>query len=82
MMSVGNAFVALRSALESAGVRYAVGGSWASTAFGEPRFTNDADILADFTAESLSHFCPVCRNPTTPTTTKPGMPSAAEDPST
>jgi hypothetical protein len=38
----------LRSALEGAGVRYAVGGSWASTAFGEPRFTNDVDVVADF----------------------------------
>lgn len=55
-MSLDDAFAPLRSALESAGVRYAVGGSWASTAFGEPRFTNDVDILADFTAESLGQF--------------------------
>ena len=56
MMSVGDAFSPLRSALEGAGVRYAVGGSWASAAFGEPRFTNDVDILADFTEESLGRF--------------------------
>jgi hypothetical protein len=56
MMSVGDAFGPLRSALERAGVRYAIGGSWASTAFGEPRFTNDVDILADFTQESLDRF--------------------------
>jgi len=49
MMSAGDAFAPLRSALERAGLRYAVGGSWASTAFGEPRFTNDIDIVADFT---------------------------------
>jgi hypothetical protein len=55
-MSPADAFDLLRSALERAGVRYAVGGSWASTAFGEPRFTNDVDILAEFTEESLPAF--------------------------
>ena len=55
-MSAGDAFAPLRLALEQAGVRYAVGGSWASTAFGEPRFTNDVDIVADFTPESLDRF--------------------------
>jgi hypothetical protein len=53
---VSEAFSPLRSALEGAGVRYAIGGSWASTAFGEPRFTNDVDIVADFTEESLDRF--------------------------
>jgi hypothetical protein len=52
-MSLEDAFDTLRSALERAGVRYAVGGSWASTAFGEPRFTNDVDILAELTQENL-----------------------------
>ena len=56
MTSLGEAFAGMRTALESAGVRFAVGGSWASTAFGEPRFTNDVDILADFTVENLSEF--------------------------
>lgn len=56
MMSAGDAFVPLRGALERAGIRYAIGGSWASTAFGEPRFTNDVDILADFTAENQDLF--------------------------
>jgi hypothetical protein len=55
-MSPADAFDLLRSALERAGVRYAVRGSWASTAFGEPRFTNDVDILAEFTEESLPAF--------------------------
>ncbi|MCZ2154906.1 MAG: nucleotidyltransferase family protein [Bryobacterales bacterium] len=56
MTSLGEAFAPVRAALESTGVRYAVGGSWASTAFGEPRFTNDVDILADFTPYSLDKF--------------------------
>jgi hypothetical protein len=55
-MSLAEAFEVLRSALEQAGARYAVGGSWASTAFGEPRFTNDIDILADLTEENLQRF--------------------------
>ena len=55
-MTAADAFAPLRSALEAAGVRYAIGGSWASTAFGEPRFTNDVDIIADFKPESLDRF--------------------------
>lgn len=55
-MSPADAFDPLRLALEQAEVRYAIGGSWASTAFGEPRFTNDIDILADFTAKNLDAF--------------------------
>jgi hypothetical protein len=55
-MSPADAFDPLRSALERAGVRYAVGGSWASTAFGEPRFTNDVDILVEFTPENVDGF--------------------------
>jgi len=56
MIPAGDAFAPLRSALEQAGVRYAIGGSWASTAFGEPRFTNNFDILADFNHENLDRF--------------------------
>jgi len=55
-MLPGGAFDILRSALEHAGIRYAVGGSWASTVFGEPRFTNDVDILAEVTAENVGVF--------------------------
>lgn len=55
-MSLADAFTSLRSALEQAGVRFAVGGSWASTAFGESRFTNDIDILAEFTEKNLDRF--------------------------
>jgi len=54
--SAPDAFEPLRVALERAGVRYAVGGSWASTAFGEPRLTNGVDILADFAAENVDCF--------------------------
>jgi hypothetical protein len=71
---VGDAFSPLRSALEGAGIRYAVGGSWASTAFGEPRFTNGVDIIADFTEGSLDRFLaclpktfyPICGKFSTP----------------
>ena len=56
MSFLADAFAELRSALERAGVRYAIGGSWACNAFGEHRFTNDVDILADFTVENLHRF--------------------------
>ncbi len=56
LSSTPDAFERLRGALERAGIRYAVGGSWASTAFGDPRFTNDIDILADITPENLRAF--------------------------
>ena len=56
LISLSDAFDPLRDALDRAGIRYAVGGSWASTAFGEPRFTNDVDILAEFTPENLKGF--------------------------
>jgi len=55
-MFLADAFEPLRSALERAGIRFAIGGSWASTAFGEPRFTNDVDILAEFTPGTLEGF--------------------------
>lgn len=55
-MSPADAFEPLRSALERAGIRYAIGGSWASTAFGKPRFTNDVDILAEFTKDNIRPF--------------------------
>jgi hypothetical protein len=56
MTPASDVFALLRGALEAASVRYAIGGSWASTAFGEPRFTNDVDILADFTVENITGF--------------------------
>src|SRR6185312_9873517 len=56
VISPSAAFDLVRSALERARVRYAVGGSCASTAFGEPRFTNNVDILAEFTHENVDGF--------------------------
>jgi hypothetical protein len=56
MTRPADAFAILRAALEQAGIRYAVGGSWASGAFGEPRFTRDVDIIADFTPQALERF--------------------------
>ena len=55
-MLAGRAFAPLRAALENAGIRYAIGGSWASTAFGEPRFTHDVDIVAELTQENLNRL--------------------------
>lgn len=59
MSSVAGAFAGLRSALESQKIRYAIGGSWASTAFGAPRFTNDVDIVVDLNPASLERFLDV-----------------------
>jgi hypothetical protein len=56
MTPAGDVFALLRCALEAGSIRYAIGGSWASTAFGEPRFTNDVDILADFNLENIARF--------------------------
>jgi hypothetical protein len=56
---IREAFAALRTALDAAGVRFALGGSWASAAFGEPRFTNDLDIVADITPENVGRFLSV-----------------------
>lgn len=42
--------------LESHGIRYRVVGSLASMAYGEPRFTNDIDILADLRPEHTALF--------------------------
>jgi hypothetical protein len=52
-------FVTLRhvaDALESLGVEWAVGGSFASSAHGEPRATNDIDVVA---ALSAAHVAPL-----------------------
>lgn len=42
--------------LEDLGIRHLVGGSLASSIHGEPRSTNDIDILADFRDEHVSPF--------------------------
>lgn len=38
-------------------LRYLVTGSIATIAFGEPRFTNDIDIVIDLPAEQVDRFC-------------------------
>jgi hypothetical protein len=43
--------------LEQLGVRYFVTGSMATIFFGEPRFTNDIDIVVDLPAGQISAFC-------------------------
>ena len=40
----------LATSLEAIGVEYLVTGGMASATFGEPRFTNDIDIVADLQA--------------------------------
>jgi len=42
---------------ESAGIHYRVVGSMASMAYGEPRFTNDVDIVAELTLETVPSLC-------------------------
>jgi hypothetical protein len=51
-------FLALAvNALERQGIQYAVVGSFASTAWGEPRMTRDLDIVVDLTAGQVDSFC-------------------------
>jgi predicted nucleotidyltransferase len=47
--------------LEGLGVRYLIGGSLASSVHGEPRSTNDVDILVDFQAEHIEAFVEAIR---------------------
>lgn len=42
--------------LEQQGIRYRVLGSLASMAYGEPRFTNDIDFLADIRLDHATAF--------------------------
>jgi hypothetical protein len=44
-------------ALERIGLRYFVTGSMATIFFGEPRFTNDIDIVVDLPADRIPEFC-------------------------
>ena len=44
-------------ALEKLGTRYFVTGSTASIFFGEPRFTNDIDVVVDLDLEDVPRFC-------------------------
>lgn len=42
---------------ESQGIHYRVVGSMASMAYGEPRFTNDVDIVAELTMDKVPALC-------------------------
>ncbi|HUP61673.1 MAG TPA: hypothetical protein VNA69_14780 [Thermoanaerobaculia bacterium] len=53
-MSVKPVFEKLRSALEAAGIPYFVTGSFASSAHGVPRATNDIDIVISPSREQLA----------------------------
>jgi hypothetical protein len=43
--------------LECLQIKYLVTGSMATIAYGEPRFTNDIDIVADIPPEQVGPFC-------------------------
>ena len=43
----------LINAFESLGIKYFVTGSMASIFYGEPRFTNDIDVVADIREEHI-----------------------------
>lgn len=55
-MSVKRVFEKLRAALETAGIPYFVTGSFASSAHGIPRSTNDIDIVISPTREQLTRL--------------------------
>ncbi len=46
----------LAGCLEALGVRYFITGSIASMAYGEPRLTNDIDVVADLGIEHVAEF--------------------------
>lgn len=46
-----------RDVCEGLGIAYLVVGSTATIAYGEPRFTNDIDIVLDLSAEQIDAFC-------------------------
>jgi hypothetical protein len=43
--------------LDRLGIRYLVAGSMATTIYGEPRFTNDIDVVVDLRPEQVDSFC-------------------------
>jgi hypothetical protein len=51
------------SVLERLGLRYFVTGSMATIFFGEPRFTNDIDIVIDLPASRMQEFCAAFPSP-------------------
>jgi len=49
------------SAFEELGIRYLIGGSLASSIYGEPRSTRDADLLADVKLEHVERLCEILK---------------------
>ena len=47
----------LCTTLDRLGIRYFITGSQAAIAYGEPRFTNDIDVVFDLRREQLDSFC-------------------------
>ena len=47
----------LSQTLDRLKIRYLVTGSMATIAFGEPRFTNDIDVVIDLRASDVPEFC-------------------------
>lgn len=47
----------LAGVLEALGVRYFVTGSIATIYYGEPRFTNDIDVVVDLPERRIAEFC-------------------------
>ena len=47
----------LRDTCEQLGLTYLVVGSIAKIAYGEPRFTNDVDIVIDLPSYKIARFC-------------------------
>lgn len=56
-MEAGDLLRHTADACDHLGLSYLVTGSTASIAYGEPRFTNDIDIVIDLPAEKVSEFC-------------------------
>lgn len=54
--SIAAAFHGVLAALDKLEIRYAVGGSIASSIYGNYRFTNDADILVDLPLSAVEDF--------------------------
>jgi hypothetical protein len=48
--------LAVAEVLQRIGVAYVVGGSFASSLYGEPRSTNDIDLVADLTADKVERL--------------------------
>lgn len=48
---------AIARVCESSGIRYVTVGSLATIAYGEPRFTNDIDVVLDLQREQVRDFC-------------------------